>query len=198
MRRCWRFSRKAFRRVVLRRSLPALLVAAGLAAAGCRDQPPPAAAPVPIASVATPPASADVPAATAAPAPTRRDLSIDEPRGGHTLSRHVGRTDDQLRERLRKEPQISAASTYTDRAIAEETVAAALAESKDELEMWTSRSGQRPNFVIEYESPRTTPIGRSLRRGPRMTVPCRRALVVLRWDDRNRRYYVLTSYPEDR
>jgi hypothetical protein len=35
--------------------------------------------------------------------------------GGHTLARHVGKTDAELIERLRREPQISSASTYTDR-----------------------------------------------------------------------------------
>src|SRR4051794_5666599 len=57
-----------------------------------------------------------------------RDLSIDESRGGHTLARHVGRTDAELRQRLIDEPNISAASTYTSRATAELTVARALAE----------------------------------------------------------------------
>ena len=39
--------------------------------------------------------------------------------GGHTLARHVDKTDAELAERLRLEPQLSAASTYTDRAVAE-------------------------------------------------------------------------------
>lgn len=51
-----------------------------------------------------------------------RDLSLDEAFGGHTLRRHVGRTDEQLRERLKSESNISAASTYTDRATAERVV----------------------------------------------------------------------------
>jgi hypothetical protein len=51
-----------------------------------------------------------------AAAASRRDLGGDESRGGHTLARHVGRTDSQLLDRLAREPRISAASTYTDRA----------------------------------------------------------------------------------
>ena len=51
-----------------------------------------------------------------------RDLAADESMGGHTLARHVGKTDSQLSDRLRREPQISAASTYTDREMAERTV----------------------------------------------------------------------------
>ena len=42
------------------------------------------------------------------------DLEADEALGGHTMARHVGRTDAQLAERLQRERDISAASTYTD------------------------------------------------------------------------------------
>src|SRR6516164_7199323 len=43
-----------------------------------------------------------------------------------TPSRHVGRTDDELRDRLRRERNITAASSWTDRATAEQVVAGAL------------------------------------------------------------------------
>src|SRR5260221_2538567 len=46
------------------------------------------------------------------------DLGRDEQRGGHTLARHVARTNEELRERLERERNISAASTWTDRATA--------------------------------------------------------------------------------
>jgi hypothetical protein len=45
-----------------------------------------------------------------------RDLSQDEAAGGHILRKHVGQTDDELRERLERERRITGASTYTDRA----------------------------------------------------------------------------------
>ena len=56
----------------------------------------------------------------------RFDLGHDEQLGGHTLKRHVSRSDEQLRKRLAQEHEISAASTYIDRVAAEETVAAVL------------------------------------------------------------------------
>jgi hypothetical protein len=127
---------------------------------------------------------------------TVRDLAIDESMGGHTLARHVGKTDDELADRLRREPRISAASTYTDRATAERNVGSALASGRDKLAAWERRSGRRPNLVLNYRSPGKEPLGRSLRRGQKRSSPARRALVVLRWDERSRRFYVLTSYPE--
>ena len=125
-----------------------------------------------------------------------RDLSIDESMGGHTLSRHVGKTDAQLAERLRVETQISAASTYTDRAAAERSVGAALAGAGTKLSNWQRRVGRRPNLVLYFEDPSRKPIGRSLIRSRPTAVACTRAIVVLRWDERQNKYYVLTSYPE--
>lgn len=133
---------------------------------------------------------------TTASAQPPRDLSIDESMGGHTLARHVGKTDTELAERLRRDRDISAASTYTDRASAERSVGAALADAGGKLTAWQKRSGRRPNLVLHYVERTREPIGRSLMRGRSATVSCTRAIVVLRWDDRANRFYVLTSYPE--
>jgi hypothetical protein len=92
-----------------------------------------------------------------------RDLSQDEAQGGHILRKHVGQTDDQLRERLERERRITGASTYTDRSAAEHAVGAAIAQSQDRIERWLSRSGGHPNLVLDYDSP--TPIGRTINRG---------------------------------
>jgi len=126
----------------------------------------------------------------------RHDLGADEAMGGHTLARHVGRTDADLTERLQRERQISAASTYTDRATAERAVGSALDFSRRQLDAWERRSGRRPNLVLHYTERGGQPLGRSLARGQSRPVPAFRALVVLRWDERARRWYVLTSYPE--
>ena len=67
------------------------------------------------------------PPAGISPVP-RRDLARDEAAGGHTLARHVGKTDAELRARLKAEPDISAASTYTDLETAERVVAEVLAK----------------------------------------------------------------------
>lgn len=128
----------------------------------------------------------------------RRDLGIDEERGGHTLARHVGRSDADLRERLAHEPRISAASTYTDRARAELVVGLALERESVRLDSWLRRRGYRPNLVLHVEAPRGPPIGRVLLRGAPASVPATLALVVLRWDEDAREFFVLTSYPEAR
>lgn len=133
-------------------------------------------------------------AATGLVAAASRDLSADEAMGGHTLTRHVAKTDEELVDRLRREPQISSASTYTDRATAERVVGAALASAGRAFDTWKTRTGRRPNFVLRYNGRET--IGRSMSRGRSTSAGCNRAVVVLRWDDRRQRFYVLTSYPE--
>jgi hypothetical protein len=125
----------------------------------------------------------------------RRDLSQDEARGGHTLKRHVGRTDAELEERLQREPSIGAASTYTDRKMAEEAVGAAINANQGKVSRWTERSGRHPNLVLEYNA--SQPVGRTLHRGDSDTEACSHVLVVLKFDGHGE-YHVLTSYPECR
>ena len=159
--------------------------------------PPPQASAAP--APAPPAATREAPArpqdrAAPAVANTGYDLARDEARGGHTLVRHVGRTDAQLRERLRRE-QISAASTYTDRATAERVVARTLARQRARVDQWLARKGSRPNLALDYRGDRRETIGRSVTRRSPQAIPCSDAVVVLRWDG-NRGFIVLTSYPE--
>ena len=123
------------------------------------------------------------------------DLGRDEQRGGHTLARHVARTDDELRERLERERNISASSTWTDRATAEAVVGEALAAERGRVESWTRRGFPRANLALHYNAGRV--IGRSLRRGDARTAQCSSAVIVLRANGPES-FYVLTTYPEER
>jgi hypothetical protein len=125
-----------------------------------------------------------------------RDLSQDEAAGGHTLHKHVGRTDAQLRERLAHERNISAASTWNDRAGAEAAVGAAIAEQNNKISRWLERD-RHPNLVLDYDGDPAHPFGRTLRRGSDSVEPCAHALIVLKWDA-PASYHVLTAYPECR
>ena len=128
---------------------PALaFLAAGLLQLACQS--PPSAPPPPEVTAAVQSVARD--AATSATVADRYDLERDEHRGGHTLSRHVGRSDADLRERLRREREISAASTYTDRAIAERAVAQALAKNRARVDQWLAREGPRPNLALDYHA----------------------------------------------
>jgi hypothetical protein len=125
----------------------------------------------------------------------RYDLAPDEARGGHTLDKHVGRSDSELRERLTTERNISAASTWTNREVAEETVGQALRAEHDKIVRWENRGYPRPNLALHFDGGRV--IGRSMRHGDEISSPARQAVIVLKADGPNS-FYVLTSYPEDR
>ncbi len=127
-------------------------------------------------------------------APGRYDLSRDEERGGHTLAKHVGRSDDELRQRLERERNISAASTWTDREAAEETVGAAMREEHNRIDTWERRGYPRPNLALHFDAGRV--IGRSIRHGGDTSSPCTGAIVVLKADGPES-FYVLTAYPEE-
>lgn len=124
----------------------------------------------------------------------KRELTLDELAGGHTISRHVGKTDAELRQRLKDEPDISAASTYSNLATAERVVGAVLEAKRSELEKWEARDGSRPNLVLRLDMRET--IGRSMKQGQTRAIDVEDALVVLRWTGNG--WFVLTSYPEDR
>ena len=123
---------------------------------------------------------------------------MDEARGGHTLARHVGRSDEDLRARLLSEPRIAAASTWTDRTTAERIVGAVLSSERDGIAKWTGWQRAAPESRARLPGTFRAPIGRTLRRGQTAVEPCTDAVVVLRWDNGRREYFVLTSYPEIR
>jgi hypothetical protein len=122
----------------------------------------------------------------------RYDLARDESRGGHTLARHVGKSDAELRRRLESET-LSADSTYTDRATAEMAVAADVRDNTLKLNRWLERPGGHSNLVLDYDSDK--PVGRSMRQGESQSFPCSHAVAILKWVG-PREYYVLTSYPD--
>jgi len=122
----------------------------------------------------------------------RYNLQRDEARGGHTLQRHVGKSDAELRERLQNE-SISADSTYADRTTAEMAVAAAIRENPRRIDNWLHRPGGHSNLVLDYDS--NAPLGRSMRLSDAQSFSCAHAVVVLKWIN-PQTYYVLTSYPE--
>jgi hypothetical protein len=124
-----------------------------------------------------------------------RDLTQDEAAGGHVLRKHVGQTDDDLRDRLRRERNISGASTYTDRPTAERAIGNALGYNRDRLQRWLNRPGGHSNLVLDYDSDQ--PLGRTINRDDGQPRPCSHAVIVLKYDP-PASYHVLTSYPECR
>ena len=122
---------------------------------------------------------------------TDRDLSWDAQQGGHTLARHVGRSANDLAERLEREGGIAAASTFLDRRTAERVVGLTLSRNQDRVSSWLRRA--RTNLTLDYRGTVGQTIGWVLLRGESTPRAASDARVVLR--QRGGRYFVLTSYP---
>jgi len=83
----------------------------------------------------------------------------------------VGQTDDQLRERLQHERRITGRFNLHRPPVAEHAVGAAIAASQERIQRWLSRSGGRPNLVLDYDS--STPIGRTIIAARANRIPAR-------------------------
>lgn len=79
-------------------------------------------------------------------------LQQQENAGGHTIARHVGRTDQQLVERLINSPRISAASTYPDLATATTNIQAALTANATNLNSWASEVAVGEKRAVNYQA----------------------------------------------
>lgn len=122
-------------------------------------------------------------------------LAAQEAAGGHTISRHVGQTAQQLRARLARQPGIPAASTFRTLADAERHVSAALRSNRAAIEAWARAAspGGRP-FTVTYQA--TTVVGEGVVRATGQLQQMTKLVVVLRRvQQQNRAYFVLTSYP---
>lgn len=121
-------------------------------------------------------------------------LAAEEAAGGHTILKHVERTEAQLNARLAAEPRVMAATTFRTLAEAERFVAEALRANKVAITEWakTATVGQTKSFT--YASGRVMGVG--VQRGTQTLKDATRMVVVIRKKQiQDRIYFVLTSYP---
>ncbi len=73
------------------------------------------------------------------------DLKKHEAMGGHTISRHVGKSDQDLINRLKKNKKISAASTFKTIGDAEKAIEKTIEKNYKKFKEWlkTARKGER-------------------------------------------------------
>ena len=122
-------------------------------------------------------------------------LSAEEVAGGHTIARHVGRSEAQLRARLAAESRITAASTFRTLADAEKSVAQALRAQQGVIKAWAKTANVGQTKAITHDAGRV--VGFGVLRSSNTTVQMSRLTVVLRKvSDRGRIYFVLTAFPK--
>jgi len=96
--------------------------------------------------------------------------------GGHTLAKHVAKSEQFLRHRLATEPDLTAASTFYDRHTAESGISATLEEHRATMTRW--RAGTTKTLIIESEMPR--PVGIVIHRFARGPVEASTIRVVIK------------------
>jgi hypothetical protein len=122
-------------------------------------------------------------------------LAVEEEAGGHTIARHVGRTEEQLRQRLLAEPKIPAATTFRTLKEAERVVAEALRVNKNAIREWAKVAKAGQTKAITYNARRI--IGWGIVRISSKAQDASSIVVVLKKVvAQNRVYFVLTSYPK--
>jgi len=120
-------------------------------------------------------------------------LDFHESAGGHTLERHVGKTEAQLAQRLASETTISAASSFTNRSVAEAAIAEAMNKNQSAIDSWVKSRGNR--YTIDYNANRI--IGITLRRrASKATSASRLRIVLQRSAKLPPGYFILTAYPQ--
>ncbi|MCL2645309.1 MAG: hypothetical protein FWD51_07610 [Betaproteobacteria bacterium] len=116
-------------------------------------------------------------------------LMDSERAGGHLLARHVGQSESELANRLKKEPNISAASTYETTEQAEEAVLTAFEVNAPKLENWLSK-GANGRLTLDAAFPG----GIVMKRGATTATQGTGVRIVLQGNGQGS-FYILTGYP---
>ena len=101
----------------------------------------------------------------------------------------MGKTDQELLERLKREPHLREVSTFADEATAEQVIKAAIAKHEDRIRKWLMASGNA-DLQIDYSSSEL--LGRTLSRNTGTAQERKNAFVLLRKATNG--YYVQTAY----
>ncbi len=122
-------------------------------------------------------------------------LVAHEAAGGHTLLKHVGRTEAQLVQRLVDEPWVGASSTFTSRTAAELWVARAIDANAAKITDWLATGPTKPMpFTMSGNG---VPTGVTVPRGAVAIQAATGVRVVLVADSTvPLGYRILTAYPE--
>jgi hypothetical protein len=119
-------------------------------------------------------------------------LAVHEAAGGHTIARHVGKSEHYLRGRLRDSRRLTRASTFIDRQTAERSVADAMAARGDSIRTWLASGDEE--LTLNWTS--ATVVGATLRRTSSAVQPAARLTVCLRKESSMPcGFRILTSYP---
>lgn len=114
--------------------------------------------------------------------------------GGHTLLKHVGKTEAELRARLAAEPGRLRVSTFTNQRLAERAISEVMRANATQIARWAST---KPSTPKAFSTRIVLSAGIVLDRGAKAPVPGRTIFVMLKCKIYNGMpYYILTAFLE--
>ncbi|EDZ99007.1 conserved hypothetical protein [Burkholderia sp. H160] len=114
--------------------------------------------------------------------------------GGHTVEKHVGRTEAQLRERLARETDRKAVSSFSDLRTAEWAISNVMQANFMQIKTWAQSS---PNYTLVLNGRVGRNVGYGVIRATGELVPMSNVRVTLKCKAYNGMpYYILTAYLE--
>ncbi|ARJ43161.1 hypothetical protein B1H58_14735 [Pantoea alhagi] len=115
--------------------------------------------------------------------------------GGHTIRKHVAKTDEELLARLAQSPGLKAATTFESLQQAEKVITAALRANRFKIIRWANTT--RGDNTLEIFWDAGTKVGYGFRQGSKIKWPVNQVKVVLKREEfRGMPYFILTAYPE--
>jgi len=121
-------------------------------------------------------------------------LAEHEALGGHTILKHVGRTEAQLRTRLLAEANIPAASSFPSLRVAETVISDAMKARAPLVRAWASSANQGSKYVWVHNAAKT--IGYGVVRQSGVITNMQKVLIVLKPTQvSGKLYFILTAYP---
>ncbi|KXU90323.1 hypothetical protein CI15_03705 [Paraburkholderia monticola] len=113
--------------------------------------------------------------------------------GGHTIAKHVGRTEAQLRARLAAESRIYIASSFADLRAAEASISKVMQLNSSKVKAWAATNEIRLCLIQDVGSP----VGYGVVRSTGKLVQLRRVKMFIKRGSHNGMpYYILTAYLE--
>jgi len=113
--------------------------------------------------------------------------------GGHTIAKHVGRTEAQLRARLLAEPRIPVASTFTNLKVAEASISKTVRAHSAAIKSWAQTAG--PNQRLDILHDVGVSVGFGVVRSNGQVLNMSKVFVVLKMQSYNgKSYYILTAF----
>lgn len=116
--------------------------------------------------------------------------------GGHTILKHVGKTEAELRARLLAQTNMPVASTFTSLEVGEKTLYQGIRANAAAIEQWARFAAPGAKQPFFYTS-RGGPVGFGVVRATNQLVQLSKVRFVLKMEQYNGKlYYILTAFPE--